>query len=357
VTAAACGAARRVGIRLAVASATAILLILLAPPPDGAAQPEVLRGVEYVPGGSSQQIMDVYIPEGDGPFPGVVVIHGGGWTSGDTTNLAEESKLLAEEGFVAFAVDYRKAPAFTFPAQVEDMEATVRFIREHAEEFKVNPRHLGALGGSAGGQLAALLGVEGEGPTDEGSRVNVVVSWSGPMDFTEPPAARAASGQDRGVGRGPVRRYIGCTPLICPQTYVEASPVTHVDPTDAPMFLANGTAESVALSQAQSMFDALQEADVPAELVAIQGRFHSVAYESKKPASLDGQTVFGASIAWLDEYIDRPPAMETPPGPPTVAAPPTEPEGDRFLLFAAIGAIVVVTVIALAAPRMRRRRH
>jgi acetyl esterase/lipase len=300
--------------------------------------------------------MDVYIPRGDGPFPGVVVIHGGGWTSGNARDVAEESTLLTEEGFVAFAVDYRKAPTFTFPAQVEDMEAAVRFIREHAEEFNVDPAQLGALGGSAGGQLAAMLGVVGEGPGDEGSRVNVVVSWSGPMDFTERPQARIAPRQDRPLGRGPVRRYLGCAPLICPQLYVDASPVSHVDPTDAPIFLANGTAESVALSQPQSMLEAMKEADVPAQLVEIPGQFHSVAYEFKKPPSLDGKTVFEASVDWLHQYVDRSQEV-TPSPPPTSPGPPPDAFGglDRALLWGVIAALLAVAGAALVVPRMRRR--
>jgi acetyl esterase/lipase len=342
--------------RAALSLVLGSLTVLASSVPSGAAGPEILRGVQYVPGGTRHQVMDVYMPNGDGPFPGVVVIHGGGWTGGNTRDFAEESRLLTQEGFVAFAVDYRKAPRFTFPAQLDDMEAVVRFIREHAEEYKVNPAHLGALGGSAGGQLAALLGVVGHGRRDQDSRVNVVVSWSGPMDFTAPPPDRAAPRQDRPVGRGPVFRYLGCAPLVCPDLYLEASPVTHVDPSDAPTFLANGTAESVALSQPKSMLDALDEAEVPADLVEIPGKFHSVAYEFKKPPSLDGETVFQASVAWLHQYIDQAQAVS----PSALPSPgDSSPEGaalDRALLFGAIAAILVVVGVTLSIPRMRRRR-
>jgi acetyl esterase/lipase len=299
--------------------------------------------------------MDVYVPNGEGPFPGVVVVHGGGWTAGTVRDFAEESRLLANEGFVAFSVDYRKAPQFTFPAQLEDMEAAVRFIREHAGEFKVDPAQLGSLGASAGGQLAAMLGVVGEGRRDEGSRVNVVVSWSGPMDFTEAPSGRAAPRQDRSVGRGPVRRYLGCAPLICPELYVEASPVSHVDPTDAPTFMANGTAESVALSQPRSMLEALEDAEVPVELVEVPGKFHSVAYEFKKPPGLDGKTVFQASVDWLRQYIDLAQAESPSPSPfPTPI--PEEPLAlSTPLLLGIIVAILLVAGAALIIPRTRHR--
>ena len=333
---------------------------LLAAPPAHAAQPPgitVMRQIAYVTGGTPDQVMDVYIPEGNGPFPGVIMIHGGGWSAGTTLDFRKESAHLAAEGFVAFAIDYRKAPVFHFPAQVEDAQAAVRYAREHADEFKLQPEHLGALGGSAGGQLAAMLGVDGEGPRNVDARVNVVVSWSGPMDFTQPPTAEREARRDGRVGRGPVRKYLGCSPLRCPDVYVDASPVTHVDATDAPTFLANGTEESVALQQPRSMVAALTSNGVEARLVEVPGQFHSVAYEDKTAPELDGKTVMDASIDWLDKHITAAQPSPTPSPSPVPTGPPEDPVSNGLLLAGAIALVVLVAAGLVAGTLARRRRQ
>jgi acetyl esterase/lipase len=331
-------------------------LVVAGPAGDARAQQiSVQRKVPYVEGGTRHQVMDVYIPDGDGPFPGVVVIHGGGWQSGNTGKFKPEALFLAQRGFVAFSVTYRKAPEFTFPAQVEDVQAAVRFIRDHADEFKVRAEQLGALGGSAGGQLAAMLGVRGEGPTNRDSRVNVVVSWSGPMNFTQAPSGQVAPQIPR--RRGPLQTYLGCSPLVCPETYVDASPVTHVDPTDAPMLLANSANEqATALSHAEDMAAALQEAEVPVELIVLEGQLHSKAYANEPAPGHGGQTVFEASADFMREWIDGRGQTEPPPttSPPRAGPPPS---GGRLPLLVIIAAIVALAALAIALPLLRRRRY
>lgn len=352
------GGAPARGTWAAVLFAVCASLLAIGPMEDAEAQQiSAERKVPYVEGGTRQQVMDVYIPGGDGPFPGVVVIHGGGWQSGNTGKFKSEALFLAQRGFVAFAVTYRKAPEFTYPAQVEDVQAAVRFIREHADDFRVMPRQLGALGGSAGGQLAAMLGVLGEGPTDRDSRVNVVVSWSGPMNFTQAPSGRVAPQVRPQVRpRSPIVKYLGCQPLVCPETYVDASPITHVDSTDAPMLLANSINEATALSQAESMAEALREADVPVELMLLQGQLHSKQYESEPAPGHEGQTVFEASVEFMEEWIDgrgqtEPPSSSPPPDGPG------PPPGGRLPLLAIIAAIVALAALAIALPLLRRRRY
>jgi hypothetical protein len=112
----------------------------------------------------------------------------------------------------------------------------------------------------------------------------------------------------------------------------------------------------VALSQPQSMLEAMKESDVPARLVTIPGKFHSVAYEFKKPPSLDGKTVFEASVDWLHQYVDRSQEV-TPSPPPTPTGPTPEDSGglDDVLLFGALGAVVVMAGAGLVVSWMRRR--
>ena len=219
----------------------------------------------------------------------------------------------------------------------------------------MNPRHLGALGGSAGGQLAAMLGVRGEGPTDRDSRVNVVVSWSGPMNFTEAPSGGNVAPQIR--PRGPLAEYLGCLPLVCPDTYIDASPITHADPTDAPMLLANSTNESTALSQAEDMANALEENGVPFELVVIQGSLHSKAYANVEAPGQNGKSVAEVSADFMREWIDG--QGRSPTESPTSPRPsPDGPEPrNRLPLLAIIAAIVALAGVAIVLPLLRRRRY
>jgi acetyl esterase/lipase len=244
--------------------------------------------------------MDVYFPPGRGPFPGVLVIHGGGWVLGHVGGFGPEAQYLARQGFVAFDVGYRLAPGFTYPSQVQDVRAAVRFIRAHASKYSVLPEELGALGGSAGGQLAAMLGVLGHGSRDRGSRVNAVVTWSGPMDFIEP-------GAQSFTRRSYVAEYLGCTLQQCPKRYRDASPISHVDSTDAPMMIVNSSKELVPFAPALSMFEALQRAGVPSKLVELTGSMHSISYENVDLVSLGGEPVIQASAVWLKEYIGAQP--------------------------------------------------
>jgi acetyl esterase/lipase len=313
--------------------------------------------VPYVDDGNPHHVMDVYIPPGDGPFPGVVVIHGGGWKSGSVAKFAQEARYLAEHGFVAFAITYRLAPEFHYPAQVEDVQASVRYIRSHASDFKVNPKEIGALGGSAGAHLAAMLGTVGEGSGDRGSRVNVVVSWSAPFDLTIA-AQRGAIAHPESKNR-PVELFLGCSLEQCPDTYQEASPINHVDPTDAPMFIANATLDETSIAGAQEMNDRLQKAGIPTKLAIPQCRCHSDAYEFMTAPELGGKTVFDASIDFLNQWKDGhaappPPTTGSPSPTETTTPPPGTSAFGRLWPLAVIGLVVIAALILGLAARRRR---
>jgi acetyl esterase/lipase len=223
-----------------------------------------------------QLTADVYVPGGDGDDrPAVVVVHGGGWQQGDRGSFAREGTQLAEAGFVAVSVNYRLAPEHTYPAAVEDVRAAVKWLRKkrQREAYGIDPDRIGALGGSAGGHLVAMLGALGDGSVAKGRRVAAVVSWSGPMDLTS-----AAALTDAGTppGNGAIPTFLGCTPGDCPaERAEEASPFTHVDDSDPPMLLVNSEAELVPLALVQPLVDALDEAGVENELLVLPGARHS----------------------------------------------------------------------------------
>jgi len=313
--------------------------------------------VVYENDGSPFHYMNVYMPtgQGNGPFPGVLVIHPGGWKRGTPDKMGHISQELAMHGLVAFGVAYRLAPESIFPAQLEDMQHAVEFIRSHASEFKVNPKWMGALGASAGGELAGLLGTAGSGPTDRHGRVNAVVTWSGPMDLTN---IRIQFSQE--TGPSAVKAYLGCKIDQCPERYREASPIAQVDPTDAAFLLANSTLEKVDPATQVAMFDKLRNDGIPAKHVLVQGQCHALCLEDQTSADLpSGETVLDGTIAFFHKYIKRVSAAGSPtptsPSPTPTPPPPPPKKSNRGLLIGIIAAIVAVAGASLAFPLLRRR--
>jgi acetyl esterase/lipase len=251
----------------------------------------VKNDVTYRTVDGEQLGLDIYQPAKKGKSrPAVVVVHGGGWTQGDKALFAQQGNQLAERGFVAFSINYRLAPAHTYPAAVDDVEAAVEWVRKHAKEYGVNPKRIGALGGSAGAHLVGLLATDGKGSLKTGHRVAAVVSWSGPMDFVSlAPAAATNAGSS-------FRTFLGCLPDACPDTYATASPITHVDKTDSPMLIVNSTNELVPQSQADAMKAALDKAGVANQAIILPGSAHSRAYSNQ---------VWDQTVTFLENYLKK----------------------------------------------------
>jgi acetyl esterase len=274
----------------AVASFATVALTL----PAGAADDvKVKRDVTYRTVDGQKLGLDLYQPAKKGKDrPAVVVIHGGGWRMGDKQAFATQGNQLAQRGFVAFSVDYRLAPDHPYPAAVDDVEAAVEWVRKHAKQYGVDPKRIGALGGSAGAHLTGMLATVGEGSLSRGHRIAAGVSWSGPMDLrplgTLPPSTRAAAGA--------VPTFLGCTSDACPDKYAEASPITHVDKTDAPTLIVNSTMELVPQSQADSMKAALDAAGVANQEIILPGKAHARAYANR---------VWDQTVAFLENYLKK----------------------------------------------------
>ncbi len=212
--------------------------------------------------------------------PAVISIHGGSWARGDKANADWRNVCLwlASEGFVAASVNYRLVPDARFPAAIDDVALAVEWLRapEQVERFGIDPERIGAFGGSAGGNLAALLGMTGEGALDEGSRVAAVAELSGPLGLGAAELeADAASDWLRTI----VGEYLGCEPVAsqdaCPQA-LDASPAMRIDPSDPPVFIGHADAEAVPLGQSTRFAAALAAAGVPVELAVVPGAAHSI---------------------------------------------------------------------------------
>ncbi|MCB0277461.1 MAG: alpha/beta hydrolase [Calditrichaeota bacterium] len=151
------------------------------------------RGLVYRSIGFRELRLDLFQPadRAEKPFPAVLLVHGGGWRSGDKSHLVPMAQQLAQRGYVAASVAYRLSPEARYPAAVTDLKAALRWLRAHAEDFRIDTARIAILGCSSGAQLATLVGFtpgmakfeEGENP-DYPSTVQAVVNIDGVVDFT-----------------------------------------------------------------------------------------------------------------------------------------------------------------------------
>ncbi|MCS7160686.1 MAG: alpha/beta hydrolase [Gemmatales bacterium] len=246
--------------------------------PKGPAVPpgtRVLRDLEYVPQGHERHKLDLYLPENaPKPMPLVVWIHGGGWRAGSKDN--PPLLWLVDRGYAVASINYRLSQHATFPAQIHDCKAAIRWLRANASKYDIDPNRIGVAGGSAGGHLAALLGtggdvkeLEGElGTTKVSSRVQAVCDIFGPGDFLrfEPMNRDPKSVLAQLLG-GVVDEKKDLAHL--------ASPVTHATRDDPPFLILHGTADKVVpLAQSELLERALRQAGVEVTLVKIEGAGH-----------------------------------------------------------------------------------
>ncbi len=174
-----------------------------------------------------------YRPQGDGPHPALIDIYGGAWQRGAPSDSRQFDSYLASKGYAVFAIDYRHAPAFRFPAQIEDVRAAVSFVHANAAQYRTDPDRLILCGRSAGGQLALLAAYE-PGPVP----IRAVISFYGPADL--------AAGYDDLPSPDPidVRRvlatYLGGSPAQVAAAYRVASPITYAREALPPTLLIQG---------------------------------------------------------------------------------------------------------------------
>ena len=219
---------------------------------------------------SPTQKLDLYLPEGDGPFPVVVDVHGG-FMMGDKSNPAGTDELLAN-GYAVASVDYRLSGEAKAPAQIQDIKAAVRFLRANAGEYKLDPERFAAFGQSAGGNLVALLGtscgveaLEGAvlGNADQSSCVQAVVDWFGPTDFLQMDQQFAGTScpANHDDASSPESQLVGAPIQTVPDKVQFVNPITYVSAKAPPFLIQHGTADcNVPPQQSQLLYDALVSA-------------------------------------------------------------------------------------------------
>ena len=274
-----------------------LLALVAVPAPSRAEEPKVTNAydVVYTKAGGSDLKLDVSRPSvGDGPFPAVFVIHGGAWRGGNKESNRGLLETFAKRGYVAVSPQYRFCPKETFPAQVHDVKAAVRWLKGHAKEYKVDVDHVGAVGFSAGGHLSLMLGLTGpsdglEGEVAKGapdSKIHAVVNYFGPTDL--------AAKDIPEVTKPLIKDFIGGTPDEKPKEMAQASPLTFVSKGDAPILTFQGTKDPlVPHTQATKLADALTAAGVPGRVELLVGAGHGWGGDDLK-----------RTIAEMDAFFD-----------------------------------------------------
>lgn len=243
----------------------------------------VRKDVTYTPPGWPQaRAADLYLPQGPGPFPGVVTVHGGGWDARDRSDMTSVSKDLAARGYVVANIDYRLAPVSRHPAQLEDVRAAIGWLRDHAEELHLDPTRLAGWGYSAGAHLVALAATD---HPPGASPFRAVVAGGLPADLTRYPKSPI------------ITPFIGKTYAEDPDAWARASPLHNVTPDDPPMFLFHGTMDRlVDPADPVAMQQALRAAGVPVELLQLKWRGHIATF-------LFGGEARDRGIEFLDRYL------------------------------------------------------
>ena len=251
-----------------------LALVLMAVP--GRAQDNIVfeKGIEYTNPDNQHLPLDLARPAtGEGPFPAVLCIHGGGFRAGTRDGYDNLIKQLAARGYVAVTVTYRLAPKYPFPAAVYDVKAAVRWLRANAAKYHINPERIGVTGGSAGGHLALYLGVTGGvkelegdgGNAEQSSKVNCVVNFYGPSDLTKSYGKSVDAAEVLPL-------FLGGNLEKERQKHLVASPLYWVNPFAPPTLCVHGTKDPyVAYEQSIWMVDRLLAAGVEAELMTMQG--------------------------------------------------------------------------------------
>lgn len=240
------------------------------------------RDVEYGKAGDRPLKLDIIRPKrpADSPLPVIVFIHGGAWRAGNKSGgVARLLPFAASGNYFCASVGYRLSGEATWPAQIHDCKAAIRWLKANAKKYNINPEKIGVWGSSAGGHLVNMLGTSGDvkglegdcGSPDQSSRVACVVPFCGPSDFM------AIGRLKGGAAPAAVTQLLGGPIDEKKEAAIAASPVTHVSKDDPPFLIVHGTADrTVPFAQAETLHAALKKAGVDSTLVKIEGGGHGI---------------------------------------------------------------------------------
>lgn len=264
--------------------------------PDGSLH-ETDWEVPWATLGGEPLMMSIAHPTAAGLHPLVVFVHGGGWSDGGRYWYDGTIETVAANGFVAASVDYRLAgeAGNRFPTAVQDVRCAIRWLRANASTYGIDPARVAVVGGSAGAQISALIGLapeveafDGECPVQgQSAAVSAVAGFYGPFDL------RASSFGGDESGMWDVETLLGGLAADLPELAAQASPLLYVDASDPPVLLSHGDADTVVpLAQSQGLLEALQAAGVPSALVTVPGGEHGYVPDAEGAQHLQSTCTF-----------------------------------------------------------------
>ncbi len=252
-------------------------------------------GVELGDSGGVPLRGDVYHPPQAGIHPVVLVVHGGGWSSGDRSEGSTASRALAAAGFLVVSCDYRLAPAQHYPAQLADVQVALRWIRTNAAALGGDSTRIALLGRSAGAQLAMLTAAAPD------SGIAAVVGFYSPVDFVA--GWRDPGWPDPLDARTVFREYLGGTLDELPERYREASPINHTDhPLPPVLLIYGGSDQLVQLRFGQRLTEQLRAGGTPTVLITIPWAEHAF---DAIPHGLGGQLALHQVERFLNATLKR----------------------------------------------------
>ena len=285
------------------------------PLPSAALEGQILayRGLIYaVIEGYRPLKLDLYLPQGAGPFPLVVQIHGGAFRMGDRAFLspiladADLFHWLPQQGFALASIDYRLSGEARFPAQVVDVAAALRWLRARSGELALNPARVALWGESAGAHLALMAGLTPGHPDWNGHAadqpVQAIVDWYGPTDFSQMNAHGHLHGiQDHDAPDSPESQLVGGPLQERPQAVQQANPCRYVRPDAPPVLIQHGTHDRlVPFGQSELLAGALKDAGADVHFEPVEGADH-VFLNHPQP-----EVILGTVLAFLQRHLNGP---------------------------------------------------
>ena len=240
--------------------------------------------------------LDAWVPEGPGPFPAVIVVHGGGFVNGDKqTYVKPLFEPLRNSGFAWFTINYRLAPKVHFPVPYQDLGRAIKWVKANAKQYKVDVSKIALMGESAGASIVNYVAVR-PGPGEE---VSAVVSLYSVNDWTQ------RSKQRDGLGSN-LSKLLGLPQELTPSTLEklkEISPITYLSKNTPPFYLIHGTRDfQVPYDQSVLMCEEMRAVGAKCELLTLPGGGHGMAGWEKMPEILHYKEKM---IQWLKQVWSK----------------------------------------------------
>lgn len=264
------------------------------------------EAVEYGQADGVRLLLDASVPEGDGLRPGVILIHGGGWSGGRREDMAFLFAPLEKAGFAVFTISYRLAPEHRWPACIEDVKTAIRWVKANGSFYKADPERIALIGYSAGGHLATLAAVR----ADATERAAAVVGFA-------PPTDHEADNERRGGLSPSMQKLLDRPPELTEETRAtlrSISPITYVNAGLPPFLLIHGTEDnSVPYSQSIHFMAKLKHYNAPCELITIEGAGHRITeWEPLHPGFMDKALLWLKKTLQIERRVPNPAAAATP---------------------------------------------